>query len=84
MTERPAHADTATETHHEPHGSASPHRAADDVPGHEPDAGHGGHDDDGEALGPVAVRAWAAGAAGILLGLVVVLCLVVATGGFGR
>lgn len=73
--------DTATETHHEPHGSASPHGAADDVPGHEPDtaAGHAEHDDHAEALGPIDTRAWTAGAVGILLGLVVVACLVVAT-----
>ena len=87
--DQPTHRDTATETHHEPHGSASPHGPADDVPGHEPadgghaavDDGHGAHDVHGEALGPVDVRAWAAGAVGILLGLVVVACMVVATRG---
>ncbi len=99
-----AHGDTATETHHEPHGSASPHGAADDVPGHEPaganrvaqdahggaaavahaDDGHSdGHDAHGEALGPIDVRAWAAGAVGILLGLVVVACMWAATRGLG-
>ncbi len=77
-----AHRDTATETHDEPHGSASPHGAADDVPGHEPpDGDHGGHDEHAEPLGPIDVRAWAAGAVGILLGLVVVACMFVATGG---
>lgn len=40
MTEEQARrGDTATETHHEPHGSASPHGTADDVPGHEPAGG---------------------------------------------
>jgi hypothetical protein len=82
MTERHIDSGSATETHHEPQGSASPHGAADDVPGHEPDdAGHVGHD---RPLGPIDVQAWAAGGVGILLGLVVVVCLVVATGGFGR
>jgi hypothetical protein len=72
--------DTATETHHEPHGAASPHGAADDVPGHEPaDGDAGGHDEHGEALGPIDVMAWGAGALGILLGLVVVACMVLAT-----
>jgi hypothetical protein len=81
-----ADTDTTTETHHEPHGSASPHGPADDVPGHEPDdaGGHGEHDEHRESLGPLDIRAWAAGAVGVLLGLVVVLCLVVATGAFGR
>jgi hypothetical protein len=75
--------DTAIETHHEPHGAASPHGSADDVPDHEMDdhAGHAEHD--GEELGPVDVPAWTAGAIGIALGLVVVACLVAATGGFG-
>ena len=101
MTEEQARrGDTATETHNEPHGSASPHGAADDVAGHEPGGGdrvsqdahgasgghaaadgHGGHDAHGEALGPVDVRAWAAGAVGILLGLVVVACMWAATRG---
>ena len=78
-----AAADTATETHHEPHGAAAPHGAADDVPGHdtEPGDGHGEHGA-GEALGPVDVRAWTAGAVGVLLGLVMVVCLAVATGRF--
>jgi hypothetical protein len=94
--------DTATETHREPHGSASPHGPADDVPGHEPAGGdrvgqdghgaagghgasdaHDSHDAHGEALGPIDVRAWAAGAVGILLGLVVVACLWAATRGIG-
>lgn len=75
----PTDADSATETHHEPQSSASPHGSADDVAGHEPDDGEGHHEHD-EQLGPIDVRAWAAGVAGVLLGLVVVACLVVATG----
>jgi hypothetical protein len=86
MTERDelTAADSATETHHEPHGAASPHGAHDDVPEHEmdDDAGHAEHGES-EELGPVDVPAWTAGALGIALGLVVVACLVAATGGFG-
>jgi hypothetical protein len=76
-------ADSATETHHEPHGAASPHGSADDVREHEMDdhAGHAEHG--GEELGPVDVPAWTAGALGIALGLVVVACLFVAGGGLG-
>jgi hypothetical protein len=68
--------DTATETHHEPHGSAAPHGASDDIPEHETDEAHGG-----EALGPIDVMAWSAGAGGILLGLLVAACLVIAGSG---
>ena len=76
----PAAGDAATETHREPHGAAQPHGGADEVPGHGDDSdatpGHGG-----EALGPIDVPAWAAGVAGVALGLVVVACLVLATAG---
>lgn len=76
--DEPLATDSATETHHEPHGSAAPHGAADDVPEHEMDD-HGGHPEHGaEELGPVDVPAWTAGVVGVLLGLVVVACLVVA------
>ena len=79
---QPTTGDTATETHHEPHGAAQPHGAVDEVPGHAAGddggtLGHGG----GEALGPIDIPAWAAGVAGIALGLVVVACLVLATSG---
>jgi hypothetical protein len=67
-------ATTATETHREPHGAAAPHGAADDVAGH---GGHGGTPD--EPLGPVDAAAWGAGALGIVLGLVVAACFLVAT-----
>ncbi len=74
-------ADSATETHHEPHGAASPHGAGDDIPEHEMDdaAGHAEHGE--EELGPIDIPSWAAGIAGVALGLVVVACLVLATSG---
>ena len=52
--------DSATETHHEPHGGAMPHGAADDIAEH-------GQVDEHEAavLGPVDTRAWAAAFLGI-------------------
>ena len=66
--------DSATETHHEPHGGAMPHGAADDI------ADHGQVDEHGTAaLGPVDTRAWAAALLGIALGLVVAACFIVAT-----
>ena len=65
--------DTATETHREPHGAAAPHGAA-----------HGHDDMDGsQPLGPVDIEAWAAGALGIALGLIVAVCFVFATRGVG-
>lgn len=68
------------ETHHEPHGSASPHGAADDIAGHDAPGSHDGHGA-AAALGPIDVAAWTAGAIGIALGLIVVLCLVFAERG---
>jgi hypothetical protein len=86
VTEREelAAADSATETHHEPHGAASPHGSGDDVPEHEMDdaGGHAEHGP-GEELGPVDVPAWTAGALGIALGLIVVACLAAAASTFG-
>lgn len=76
LTNEATAGDTPTETHHEPHGAAAPHGPADDVPEHEVDEMHGG-----EALGPVDVMAWSAGASGILLGLLVAACLIVAGSG---
>jgi hypothetical protein len=68
--------DTATETHHEPHGGAMPHGAADDIPE------HGQVDEEGAApLGPLDVRAWGAALLGIATGLVVAACFLVATSG---
>lgn len=47
---------------------------------HGEDTEHDDHAHPSEALGPVDVPAWAAGAAGVLLGLVVAVCLALATG----
>lgn len=61
------------------HAGAVAHHATDDHGddhGHD-DHGHGG----GEALGPVDVTAWGAGALGVLLGLAVAFCFVLATSG---
>jgi hypothetical protein len=58
---------------------------AGDAPAHEPDDaghGHGGHDEDGEhaaTLGPIDWAAWGAGILGVGAGLVVAVCLYVAT-----
>ncbi len=64
----------------------------DDAPGHAGAVGHHttddhgddhGHDDHGhaeEALGPIDVAAWGAGALGVVLGLVIAACFVIATG----
>ena len=63
-----------------------------DVPGHDGAVAHHatddhgnehGHDDhahgDGEALGPIDTLAWGAGVLGLFLGVVVWLCLMLAT-----
>jgi len=61
------------------HAGAVDHHATDD---HGEDHGHDAHGDgDGEALGPVDVTAWGAGALGVLLGLIVAFCFVLATSG---
>ena len=73
-TDHATAATTATETHREPHGAAAPHGVADDAGAH---GGHGGTPED--PLGPVDVAAWGAGALGIVLGLVVAACFLVAT-----
>jgi hypothetical protein len=52
-----------------------------DAPAHEETVAHG-HDDHAhgeEALGPIDVAAWGAGALGVLLGAVVAICFVLAT-----
>lgn len=72
---------TTTSDRDEPgHAQASAtgdHHATDD---HGDDGGHGDHAHGDEAvLGPIDRRAWAAGVAGIALGLVVVLAFVMAT-----
>lgn len=61
------------------HAGAVAHHATDDhgdEHGHD-DHAHGG----GEMLGPVDVTAWGAGALGVVLGLVVAFCFVLATSG---
>lgn len=60
-------------------GGAVAHHAPDD---HGDVHGHDDHaHDGGEALGPVDVTAWGAGAIGVLLGLAVAFCFVLATSG---
>lgn len=49
-----------------------------DGPDHGDDA-HGG----GEELGPIDVAAWGAGAAGVVISLVIALCLALGTSGIG-
>lgn len=74
--------------------TTTPDRHHDDAPGHagavanDAADAHGtdlGHDDhahgDGEALGPVDLTAWGAGALGVLLGLIVAFGFVLATRG---
>ena len=63
----------------------------DDVPGHEGAVAHHGLDDHGddhghddhahgeEALGPLDWAAWGAGVVGVVLGVAVTICFVVAT-----
>lgn len=65
------------------HPGAVAHHATDD---HGDEHGHGDHSPDerahgaGEALGPIDVFAWGAGALGVVLGLVVAVCFILATG----
>jgi hypothetical protein len=64
---------------HAADGTIGPHGIDDHGDGHD-------HDDHGhaaESLGPVDVAAWAAGAAGIVLGLVVAGCFALSTGLIG-
>lgn len=63
----------------------------EDAPGHAGAVGHPTTDDDGHAdhahaeepLGPLDSAAWGAGALGVVLGLVVAVCFVLATMGVG-
>ena len=61
---------------HAADGLAGPHGAADHGETH----GHDDHAHSSAALGPVDLRAWAAGTLGILLGLVVALALAIGSG----
>jgi hypothetical protein len=67
----------------DPHGSdamAGPHGAGD----HGEDHGHDDHaHGDGEALGPLDVQAWGAGALGIAAGVLVALVMAASTGWLG-
>ena len=78
MTERDeiTAGDTATETHHEPHGAAMPHGAADDIPEHGQV-----HDEHVTVVGPLDRQMWGAALLGIALGLVIAVCFLVATTG---
>lgn len=67
------------------HGIDSTGHAAVDADGHQPATAHGGghapadHGHGDEALGPIDTAAWLAGALGVLLGLAVTICFVLAT-----
>ncbi len=72
-----SHATPTPADHHDaPHGSAPGSGAGGDPHGAGHDAGHG-HDE--VALGPVDMAAWGAGLLGVALGLVMVLCFILAT-----
>lgn len=71
-----AEAEAVTAFHEGDHGPGGGHEGAHD------DAGHGGHEghDEGEALGPIDVRAWAASLVGVLAAAAVVVALGIADG----
>jgi hypothetical protein len=58
------------------HAGAVAHHTTDD---HGDDHGHDDHAHADEPLGPIDVAAWGAGIVGIVIGLVVALCFVLAT-----
>lgn len=58
------------------HDAAVAHHAPDD---HGDDHGHDDHAHGSDALGPIDVAAWGAGALGVVLGLVVTVAFVLAT-----
>jgi ABC-type nickel/cobalt efflux system permease component RcnA len=62
---------STTQASHEPSPDEVDHATTD---GHDADHAH-----DGEALGPVDVRAWGALLLGVAAGLVIALCLVITT-----
>lgn len=74
--------DTRTETHSEPRHAADDahddpvHDAAD----HGSDHSHDDHGHEAEALGPIDVSSWGAGALGIGIALIMVVCFAIATG----
>ena len=59
------------------HPGAVGHHATDD---HGDDHGHDDHAHGDEPLGPIDLAAWGAGLLGLLAGLLIAACLVVATG----
>lgn len=62
------------------HAGAVGHDATDD---HGGDHGHDDHAHGEESLGPIDTAAWGAGALGVILGLAVTVCFVLATAGIG-
>ncbi len=71
--------DTRTETHSEPAPGAGGADGSGHGVGHADTAGHDEHGHDEEPLGPVDVWPWGAGALGILVAAVMVLCFAMAT-----
>jgi hypothetical protein len=57
------------------HGAAGDHGAADHADAHGHDAGHGE-----EPLGPIDVAAWGAGVFGVVIGIAIAACFMLATG----
>lgn len=74
---------STTGPHHDAPGRAG--AVADHATdGHGDEHGHGDHaHDDGERLGPIDLTAWGAGLLGVVLGLVVAFCFVLATSAVG-
>ena len=62
------------------HAEAVAHHATDDQGG---DHGHDDHGHPEEALGPIDLAAWGAGAVGVVLGLAMTACFILATEGIG-
>ena len=63
------------------HAGAVAHHLTDD---HGDDHGHDDHAHGEEALGPIDVTAWGAGALGIVIGVVMAACFALATGVIGN
>ena len=67
----------AHETDAPGHAGAVEHHLPDD---HGDDHGHDDHAHAEEALGPIDIAAWGAGAAGVVIGVVIAACFALATG----
>ena len=80
-------AEVDDETMSEPHDEDAPGHAGavahHDAGDHGDDHGHDDHGHAEEALGPIDVRAWAAGAVGVAMGIAMTACFVLATAGIG-